>query len=82
MYKEKQVKKIYWTIGEVAKSLNIATSAIRFYESILPELKPGRHNGKRRYVESDIKRLTRFVKLMQSEWYTIPGAIHFWKENK
>jgi MerR family redox-sensitive transcriptional activator SoxR len=45
------------TIGEVARQVGVATSAIRYYEEIglLPE--PARVNGRRRYDWSAVQRL-------------------------
>ena len=58
------------TIGEVARRTGVATSAIRYYESIglLPE--PERESGQRRYRESVIGRLA-FVGVAQSAGFSL-----------
>ena len=58
------------TIGEVARRAGVATSAIRYYESIglLPE--PERESGQRRYDESVIGKLA-FVGVAQSAGFSL-----------
>jgi MerR family transcriptional regulator, redox-sensitive transcriptional activator SoxR len=58
------------TIGEVARRAGIATSAIRFYETVglLPE--PLRISGQRRYSEDVLGRLA-FIAAAQSAGFTL-----------
>jgi MerR family transcriptional regulator, redox-sensitive transcriptional activator SoxR len=59
------------TIGEVAARTGIAVSAIRYYES-QGLVQPGRNaGGQRRFLKSDIRRLS-FVRIAQQFGYTIP----------
>ena len=39
-YKEKEIEKVYFTIGEVAEEFNVATSLIRFWETEFDILSP------------------------------------------
>jgi DNA-binding transcriptional MerR regulator len=39
-YKEKPLEKLYYSIGEVAKELNVNVSLIRFWEKEFEILKP------------------------------------------
>ena len=57
-------------IGELAKRAGLATSAIRYYESIgiLPE--PYRVSGQRRYGEDTVKRLE-FIAAAQHAGFTL-----------
>src|SRR3954452_3604467 len=57
-------------IGELAKRAGVATSAIRYYESIglLPE--PYRVSGQRRYGEETVKRLE-FIAAAQRAGFTL-----------
>jgi MerR family redox-sensitive transcriptional activator SoxR len=57
-------------IGELAKRAGLATSAIRYYESIhlLPE--PYRVSGQRRYGEETLKRLE-FIAAAQQAGFTL-----------
>jgi MerR family transcriptional regulator, redox-sensitive transcriptional activator SoxR len=58
------------TIGEVARRAGVASSAIRYYESIglLPE--PQREGGQRRYDETAIGKLA-FVGVAQSAGFSL-----------
>jgi MerR family transcriptional regulator, redox-sensitive transcriptional activator SoxR len=58
------------SIGEVAREAGIATSALRYYESIglLPE--PSRQSGQRRYDPSTI-RTVGFIKLAQHAGFSM-----------
>ena len=39
-YKEKQIEKLYYSIGEVARMFNVNTSLIRFWEKEFDIIKP------------------------------------------
>lgn len=59
------------SIGTLARRTGLAVSAIRYYESqglIHPERNPG---GQRRFLRSDIRRLS-FVMIAQQFGFTIP----------
>jgi MerR family redox-sensitive transcriptional activator SoxR len=58
------------TIGQVARSAGVATSAIRYYESIglLPE--PDREHGQRRYDESVVGKLA-FIGVAQAAGFKL-----------
>jgi MerR family transcriptional regulator, redox-sensitive transcriptional activator SoxR len=60
-----------FTIGEIASRAGVATSAIRYYESIglLPE--PERESGQRRYGESVLGRLG-FIGVAQAAGFKLP----------
>ncbi len=59
-YFEKEINKKYFNIGEVAKSLNVNTSLIRFWEEKFDILNPKKNQkGKRKFtlrLNSIIKR--------------------------
>jgi MerR family transcriptional regulator, redox-sensitive transcriptional activator SoxR len=59
-----------WTIGEVAARSGVPASTIRYYEQI--ELLPasGRVNGRRRYGEDILQKLS-FIRLAQQAGFTI-----------
>ncbi len=69
------VKKFYYTIGEVAKMLEVKTSTIRHWEKEFPELRSGKKNNNRRlYSQKDIEKI-KFVRyLLKEKKYTIQGA--------
>ena len=76
-------KKIYKSIGEVAKILNlfdkktgkIATHTIRFWEKEFKQIKPIIFSGKRRYYdEKNIEILKKIHFLLKNEGLTIKGV--------
>jgi DNA-binding transcriptional MerR regulator len=67
--------KLYYSIGETAKILNVNTSTIRFWEKEFHIIKPHKNNkGNRLFTASDIENLKLIHKLLKEEGYTIPGA--------
>ena len=54
-YKEKEIEKKYFTIGEVAGSLKVATSLIRFWESEFDQIDPKMNDhGQKFYGSEDL----------------------------
>jgi len=69
------VQKWYYSITEVAKMLNVATSLLRFWEEEFSEIKPNRNNaGRRFYSYKDLRIIKMIYNLLRVELYTIPGA--------
>src|SRR6218665_888945 len=57
-YKEKEIEKLYFSIGEVAQKLNVAPSLIRFWESEFDIIRPKKNrNGNRQFTQEDIDSL-------------------------
>ena len=74
-YKEREIKKKYFTIGEVANNLNLSTSQIRFWETELDELNPKKNSkGSRKFTEKDINVLKTIQSLLKNKKFTIDGA--------
>lgn len=67
--------KLYYTIGEVARMLQVPPSTLRYWEKEFSSLKPKNiRNGERRYTNSDIDLLKQIHSLLKKEGYTIEGA--------
>ena len=83
-YKEREITKKYFTIGEVAEKLDVNTSLIRFWESEFETLNPKKNKkGLRKYTNKDIKILEKIYQLLKKEGFTIDGAKKaFNKKNK
>ncbi len=80
-YKEKEIKKKYFTIGEVAVNLELSTSQIRFWESEFDQLSPKKNSkGSRKYTEKDINTLKAIQSLLKRKKFTIDGAKKVLKE--
>jgi len=69
------VKKIYYSIGEVAELLQEKQSTLRYWEKEFNELKPRRSSGGRRlYTEQDINLLKKIQYFLHEAKYSIEGA--------
>ena len=74
-YREKPVEKLYYSIGETAKMLNVPVSTIRFWENEFDILKPMKNKkGNRMFTAADIKNLKIIHQLLKEEGMTLPGA--------
>ena len=74
-YKEREIKKKYFTIGEVAEMLEVNTSLIRFWEREFDYINPKKNKkGLRKYTSNDIKKLEKVYHLLKEDKFTIDGA--------
>lgn len=82
-YKEKNIEKSFYSIGEVAKMFNVNTSLIRFWEKEFEILKPFKNKkGNRYFTPEDIKNLETIFYLVKEKGYTLQGAKEKLKINK
>lgn len=82
-YKEKPIVKKYFTIGEVAKELGVATSLIRFWESQFDFIRPKKNaKGNRKFTQDDLKKLKLVYHLVKEKGYTLSGAQEHIKNSK
>ena len=82
-YKEKEISKKYYNIGEVAKKINVKTSLIRFWENEFETLNPKKNKkGLRKYTHKDITDLEKIYSLVKIQGYTLEGAKKSLKTNK
>lgn len=81
-YKEKEIEKKYFTIGEVADELGVATSLIRFWEGEFDIIKPKKNRkGNRQFTPEDIKNVKLIYYLVKEKGYTLQGARDFIKND-
>ena len=74
-YKEKEIEKKYFTIGEVASELGVATSLIRFWEREFSIIKPKKNRkGNRQFTQQDLKSVKHIYHLVKEKGYTLQGA--------
>jgi len=74
-YKEKEVEKLYYTIGEVSEMLQINASQIRYWEGEFAVLKPRKDGkGNRIFVKADIELIKLIQYLVKDKGYTLEGA--------
>lgn len=82
-YKEKEITKLYYTIGEVAEMFKVNTSLIRFWEKEFDIIQPKKNKkGNRLFTEEDIKNLQTIFHLVKERGYTLQGAKEKLKKNK
>lgn len=81
-YKEKEIEKRYYTIGEVADELGVATSLIRFWETEFDIISPKKNRkGNRQFTKEDIKKIKLIYHLVKVKGYTLHGARDFIKSD-
>lgn len=81
-YKEREIEKVYYTIGEVAEEFNVATSLIRFWETEFDILSPKKNKkGNRQFTKSDIKKLRLIYHLVKERGFTLQGAKEMLRNN-
>ncbi len=74
-YTEKPVEKLYYSIGEVSKMLQVPVSTVRFWENEFRILKPMKNKkGNRLFTSEDLKNLRIIHHLLREEGMTLPGA--------
>ena len=74
-YKEKEITKLYYTMGDVASMLRVNHSLIRFWEKELEVLKPKKNKkGNRLFTPKDLENLKLIYHLVKERGYTLEGA--------
>ncbi|MDD8018075.1 MAG: MerR family transcriptional regulator [Bacteroidota bacterium] len=69
------IKKLYYSISEVAKITDLEQYVLRYWESEFELLKPQKNRaGNRVYTNKEIKLILLIKKLLREERYTIEGA--------
>ena len=74
-FKEKEIEKQDYSIGEVAAMFEVAPSLIRFWETEFDVLKPKKSKkGNRLFTPKDIENLRLVYHLVKERGFTIQGA--------
>ena len=74
-YKEKEIEKLYYSIGEVAEMFNVAPSLIRFWESEFDVIQPKKNRkGNRQFTKEDIDNVRLIYHLVKEKGFTLSGA--------
>ncbi len=72
---KKPVKRLYWSISEVAELTGVKPHVLRYWETEFPSFKPSKNNaGNRVYRERDVELAMAIKQLLHNERYTIKGA--------
>ncbi|WP_268036224.1 MerR family transcriptional regulator [Algoriphagus sp. PAP.12] len=74
-YKEREIEKKYYSIGEVAQQFKVAPSLIRYWEGEFDIIRPKKDKkGNRRYTKDDIQKIKYIFHLVKEKGYTLEGA--------
>ena len=79
----KEIKKLYYSISEVSKIMDLKQYVLRYWETEFQNLKPAKNRaGNRVYREKDIEYLAKIKDLLYNHKYTIDGARNKLKEEE
>lgn len=82
-YKEREINKMYYTMGEVTEMFEVNASQIRFYEKEFDILQPKKNKkGNRLFTPEDIENLRIIFNLVDEKGYTLKGAKEYLKNNR
>lgn len=77
------LRKLYYSISEVAEMFDVNMSLIRFWEKEFPILQPKKNGkGNRSYSPREIEKLARIYDLVKVKGYTLEGAKKALKSRK
>lgn len=75
MQANKEVKKLYYSIGEVSEITGLKQYVLRYWESEFTQLNPSKNSaGNRNYRKSDIDLINEIKDLLYDRRFTIKGA--------
>jgi DNA-binding transcriptional MerR regulator len=81
-YKEREISKMYYSMGEVSKLFDVNQSLIRFYEKEFDILQPKKNKkGNRYFTPEDVENLKIILHLIRDKGYTLNGAKEHLKNN-
>ena len=82
-YREKEIEKLYYSIGEVSSMFGVNNSLIRFWEKEFDILKPKKNKkGNRLFTKDDVENIKIIYHLVKERGYTLQGAKDKLKDNK
>ena len=81
-YKERDINKMYYTMGEVSAMFDVNQSMIRFYEKEFDILQPKKNKkGNRLFTPEDVENLKIIFNLINERGFTLQGARDYLKQN-
>lgn len=82
-YKERDINKLYYTMGEVTEIFDVNASQIRFYEREFEILQPKKNKkGNRLFTPDDVENLKIIFNLVKEKGFTLQGAKDYIRNNK
>lgn len=81
-YKDREINKMYYTMGEVTEMFEVNASQIRFYEKEFDVLQPKKNKkGNRLFTPEDIENLKIIFNLVNDRGFTLKGAKDYIKNH-
>lgn len=81
-YKEREINKMYYTMGEVSAMFDVNQSLIRYYEREFDILQPKKNKkGNRYFTPEDVENLKIIFHLIRDKGYTLAGAKEHLKQS-
>jgi DNA-binding transcriptional MerR regulator len=81
-YKDREINKMYYSMGEVTEMFSVNASQIRFYEKEFDVLQPKKNKkGNRLFTPEDIENLKIIFHLVDEKGFTLKGAKEHLKNN-
>jgi len=82
-YKDREIEKLYYTMGEVTQLFDVNASQIRYYEREFDILKPKKNKkGNRLFSPEDVENLKIIFSLLKDKGFTLQGAKDYLRSNK
>jgi DNA-binding transcriptional MerR regulator len=82
-YQEKNIEKLYYSIGEVAQKFDVNVSLLRYWEKEFDILKPKKNKkGNRLFTKKDVENIEVIYHLVKERGFTLEGAKKKLSENK
>ncbi len=79
---QEEIKKVYFSIGEVAEMFEVNTSLLRYWEKEFDTIKPYKNKkGNRYFTLNDIETIRTIHYLTKTKGYTLQGAKDAMKNN-
>jgi DNA-binding transcriptional MerR regulator len=73
--KDEEPKKMFYSIGEVARMFNVNTSLIRFWEGEFDMIRPQKNKkGNRLFTQKDVDNFHIIFHLVKERGFTLQGA--------
>jgi len=81
MQANKEVKKLYYSIGEISEITKLKQYVLRYWESEFSQLNPAKNSaGNRNYRKTDIDLINDIKSLLYKRHYTIKGAKQYLRD--
>jgi DNA-binding transcriptional MerR regulator len=77
----REIKKLYYSIGEVSEITGLKQYVLRYWETEFPQLRPSKNRaGNRTYRLADVELIQEIQTLLYKKKFTIKGARQYLKD--